>query len=324
MKAGAYNCGVTEDQFDESLLALRAEVEERWRTSQGTPPPIVYHYTSGAALKGIVGSGRLWATVTSELNDMSELLRATEVLKSTLNRHAKAAALPEYQVLFPPQVTEFDYPRSDLATTFVASLSGTEDDLPQWSMYADSFRGVALGFDSKSLLALDAGEDISQPLGFFAMSYSQTDQEAFFDWLVTRWEREASAAAARDLRRADNPILYMAHWFGNLAVGALSVLARMKSHHFRHENEWRLAHLHTRGHADCRVHSGHGVKTHVDLDLTQLTDSLPLVSIWLAPGVANDESEAVVRKFLNDRGYGHVPIKRSEIPLRGTPQALAF
>jgi hypothetical protein len=314
---------MNDDQFNESLLILCSEVEKRRLAFQETPPPVVYHYTSAKGLSGVVNSARVWATTTAELNDTSELLHATEILQFTLRRHAREAALPEYKVLFPPQVLNFDYQRPDLATTFVSSLSGAEDDLSQWCMYADNFQGVALGFDSSALMALDAAADISQQIGFFAMSYTQGEQEEAFEWLVTRWEREASAAVARDLRHASNPNLYLSHWFGNLAVAAMSMLARMKSHHFHSENEWRLAHLHTRGREDCLVHSGNGAKTHVELDLTQLTGRLPLVSVWLAPGVANDMSEAALRNLLNTSGYHDVRTRRSEIPLRGTPAVLA-
>lgn len=315
---------MTDEEFEESLLALCSEVKERQLAHQSTPPAIVYHYTSAKGLKGIVSSNRVWATTTEELNDRSELIHAAELLKNTLRRHAHAAVLPEYQVLFPPQVTDFSYSRPDLMTTFVSSLSGAEDDLSQWCMYANDFQGVALGFDSKALMALDSAEDTAQPIGFFPVSYTQADQEEVFEWLVTRWEREASVAVARDLTQTSNLYMYFAHWFGNLAVAAFPLFATMKSHHFHSENEWRLAHLHTRGRADCVVHSEDGAKTHVQLDLTQLTGNLPLVSVWLAPGIANEASEEALRAFLDASEYQHVPILRSEIPLRGTPTVLAI
>jgi hypothetical protein len=37
------------------------------------PPPIIYHYTSDAGLRGILETGQLWLTDIFSLNDPSEL-----------------------------------------------------------------------------------------------------------------------------------------------------------------------------------------------------------------------------------------------------------
>jgi hypothetical protein len=38
------------------------------------PPPIIYHYTNDAGIKGILETGRLWLTNIFSLNDPSELM----------------------------------------------------------------------------------------------------------------------------------------------------------------------------------------------------------------------------------------------------------
>lgn len=315
---------MTDEQFDDALIALVAETDREWRRTRSTPPDEVYHYTNAAGFKGILESERLWATITSEVNDLTELAHAADALRATLNRHLAGAALPEYSVLYPPQVTAFEYERSDMSSVFIASLSAVEDDLTQWSMYADAFSGLALGFSSAHLLTLDTSTDTSQAIGFFEVEYVREKQEEFWEWFVSRWEREAAAGMVRGLARAADPLWYAASWFGNLAMAALTILPRMKSSHFRAEHEWRLAHVHFPDHTECAVHSASGYKTHVELDLTQLANRLPLTSVWLGPAVANDESLQLVQARLRDHGYGDVPVKESRIPLRGEPKTIAL
>jgi len=59
-----------------------------------------------------------------------------------------------------------------------------------------------------------------------------------------------------------------------------------------------------------------GHKPHVELDLTQLKGELPLASVRLGPGISNDDSERLVRGFLDQHGFSHVPIRRSGASLR--------
>lgn len=300
---------------DDVLPGFLSAVAQRWEATQPQLPPVVYHYTSVDGFRGIIRSQRLWATVTSALNDTTELSHAAEALKRTLTRHAAAAHLPEFRALHPPQLQTFDYLRPKMARAFVASLSGSEDDLNQWCMYADRFGGVALGFDAAALRSLDAARDLAQNLGFFAVSYSESEQEDFFDWLVSLWEREAAPALGVGLLRSKRPFLYMAHWFGILATCALAVFPRMKNPCFRSEDEWRVTHLHIKGLEECSVLSNRG-KKYVELKLDQLSGSLPLRSVWLGPSIANDASVASTRAFLDTHGFQGVEIRESTLPLR--------
>jgi hypothetical protein len=105
-------------------------------------------------------------TLSTQLNDVRELEHASDILRGVSEKRAASASVQTGE-LYPPTVTSFQYPRPDLVTTFVASLSATEDDLSQWCMYGDAFSGIALGFDSGSFVALDLIDRALQPLGFF-------------------------------------------------------------------------------------------------------------------------------------------------------------
>jgi hypothetical protein len=97
---------VRRDVPDELVARFLEAIDERWEARQPNLPGIVYHYTSIAAFRGITTSGCLWATTTSALNDTTELTHAQEILKQTLVRHSAEARLPEFRVLYPPQLHE--------------------------------------------------------------------------------------------------------------------------------------------------------------------------------------------------------------------------
>jgi hypothetical protein len=52
------------------------------------PPPIIYHYTNDAGLRGILESGKLWLTDIFDLNDPSELSHGFSHAVSILSNKA--------------------------------------------------------------------------------------------------------------------------------------------------------------------------------------------------------------------------------------------
>jgi len=294
-------------------LELLFDVDDRWRDWQGDPPEVVYHYTKAVTLRRILETKRLWGTRSSQLNDRREVDHALDILRRVLV--ARSSTIHPNQDMYPEEVTAVRYP-PDLITTFLASMSGAEDDLSQWCMYGDAFSGLALGFDSAVLVALDAADDIPQPVGFFKVLYDEAEQKEHFEQLASRWEDHVASAWRRLLPAEGSVRKHRASLFARMLVAGLSVAPRMKSHYFASENEWRLAHLHNRHQSDCEVFMD-AERQHVALNLGQLTGVLPLVSVWLGPAVANDKSEDLVRKLLSQYGRDDVIVRRSEIPLRG-------
>jgi hypothetical protein len=305
------------DEFDQPLLELRTALDVEWSTRSDVPPPEVYHYASASSFAGIIRSQRLWATISSELIDSRELLHAADILRSILRRRAITSTLPEYSILYPPQVTHFDFGRPDTIEVYVASLSAAGDDVSQWERYADNRYGLAIGFDTLVLQTLHAAQTLRQPMAFVQVNYDEAQQSEFLELLVDTWERQAAAAVARDMARSRDPLMFIAAWLGNLATCVSAILPCMKSEHYRAEREWRLIHGHVPGlPLDCVVVGERGHKPHVELDLTQLKGELPLTSVRLGPGVSNDDSKRLVREFLDQHGFSRVPIHYSGASLR--------
>jgi hypothetical protein len=125
-----------ESRLDAELMHLRDVLRERWRSVELTAPEIVYHYTDLTGFAGILGSGTMWATLSSHLNDDTELLHASAELRRVLHAEA-AAAYPMFRhMLLPPEALDFEYARQDAIEVFVASLSSHPDHARQWCMYA--------------------------------------------------------------------------------------------------------------------------------------------------------------------------------------------
>jgi hypothetical protein len=113
------------------------------------PPPIIYHYTNDAGLRGILENGTLWLTDIFDLNDPSELSHGFSHAVSILSN--KAADGHRWTKVFAQAFEKFRGELQASAHFFVGSFSSVEDDLGQWRAYADNGRGYTLGFDTKML-----------------------------------------------------------------------------------------------------------------------------------------------------------------------------
>lgn len=113
-----------------------------------TPPPKLYHYTSGEALIGIIETQYFYATERSYLNDPQEFYWGLDSLRKTLNVNAVNKFSSGYVEQMNIVLDELD---TDRLRLFVLSLSANPDLLSQWRAYADDGRGVAIGLDGKVL-----------------------------------------------------------------------------------------------------------------------------------------------------------------------------
>jgi hypothetical protein len=120
-------------------------------------PDVLYHYTSPGGLTAILESSELRATDARFLNDALELKYAWSEFKATLK--ARAAEESPYSEAYRAQLEAMRSANAedlDLMENRVFSVSLTQlpDDIPQWRSYASDGRGVAIGYDAKSMQLL--------------------------------------------------------------------------------------------------------------------------------------------------------------------------
>jgi hypothetical protein len=114
------------------------------------PPPVIYHYTNDAGLRGIIETGKLRLTDIFYLNDPTELRHgigpAIELLAAKCDD-----ARPEIKQFSKNLAAILHGGIEQTAHYFSCSFSGAGDDLGQWRAYADNGHGYAIGFDAALL-----------------------------------------------------------------------------------------------------------------------------------------------------------------------------
>ena len=114
------------------------------------PPPMIYHYTNDAGLRGILESGKIWLSDIFSLNDPSELSHGFSHAIDIMKR--RAADGPPETKTFSQIVEAFSAQGGirSVAHYFVCSFSSDGNDLGQWRAYGDNGRGYSIGFDTKA------------------------------------------------------------------------------------------------------------------------------------------------------------------------------
>lgn len=100
------------------------------------PEQIVWHYTDGPGLLGILESSQLHATQVSALNDAKETRHASELFISAIRELLAERATEPDVVAFLNSVISFSEENLEAQVRskfFVTCFSGQEDDLNQWT-----------------------------------------------------------------------------------------------------------------------------------------------------------------------------------------------
>ena len=150
------------------LLTLRAAMDRMFESalSLADIPPvntkvalpegnILWHYTSGDALLGIIKSHSIWATQLQCLNDNSEYRYPFSLLAEVLDlRPGRTEVFQENERSFLSYLGKrFREPPRFYGDCFVTCFSGRADDLSQWRAYGgpQGENGYAIGFDAHAL-----------------------------------------------------------------------------------------------------------------------------------------------------------------------------
>jgi hypothetical protein len=197
--------------------------------------PRLYHYTSGAGLKGILERKVLWATHIYYLNDHTEYEAVFTTAKGLLPRiTVLREMLPAVPCLHKAIVDDLHpYDRGRPACIFVTCFSEHRDDLSQWRGYTQPGDGYALHFDRGRLAAraeragwrlakVDYQEGSARPPGELRLAPLLVD--TFTNYTATGPDTPGRAAEA--VAKLSNAIVDFA--------------PICKDRAFSNENEWRL------------------------------------------------------------------------------------
>ena len=294
-------------------------------------PPVLYHYTNSAGLKGILETGSLWSTDADFLNDAQELQFGRPQLCDALIKQAdhlhpegrpggdadwsRATILRSaVDYLQPADLIS----KSRTEQVYVACFCEHSDLLSQWRGYGSS-GGYAIGFRSEHLpvpaptLAevplIGTDGQVTRVLDSSQPPESSLIQVRYGKSAITPMIDQVLKEIAQRPRGHPGS----AGW-AEAVLLAVPALAGIKHEAFAEEHEWRLltAEVGTRP-TGFRV-TPLGLVPYIELPLN-LHEALH--EIVVGPGNHSDVRMLGVARLLQHLGLPDVPIRSSSAPYRG-------
>jgi Protein of unknown function (DUF2971) len=226
--------------FGESLVErFVKEVNER------PVPKLIYHYTDGAGLRGILESGTLRFGDIFYMNDPSEIRHGIGTAFETLDAVATQAEDQPEHAVFARQFRKLLSSGIEvIAHYFVCCFSKNGDNLDQWRAYADNGRGYSLGFDGPELV--NAFSKVCEPHAqTFEITYSDEQLRGMLQDLIELVVPLVSLPRSQHL--GEKVSEYMKELQIRLALLALQASIMFKNEAYRHEEEYRLLDMHQFG-----------------------------------------------------------------------------
>lgn len=198
-------------------------------------PKLLYHYTDGDGLLGIVNSKTLWATKIQYLNDVSELNHAisvaTDVISNLEKEESSNALVPVTRFL---RGIREKFERFEKINIFVCSFSYEHDLLSQWRAYCHD-GGYALGFDAHIIHGLAR----AQGFRFVKCVYDRTKQKN----IIRRIMKKRLFLFKEELKTENDPkgisdLIDRSSW--RAVVQLMIVSPQFKNPYFTEEAEYRL------------------------------------------------------------------------------------
>jgi len=220
------------------------------RSGEHLPPSSLFHYTDANGLLGIIKSRMLWATHFQYLNDSSEFIYASGLMKEVIAETAEGA-LPgsprgrlRHTILEDRDKKEDSDESGNLAEEqYVACFSERGDGLSQWRGYGKSIGGYSLGFPFAHLGAIEQAINLKQVDQTFDSDNPQITAELFRCW----YDKPAQKQLIREaFEMAANHCESRGEDLQDAEVAALArailrpVSRAYKDPAFEDEREWRL------------------------------------------------------------------------------------
>lgn len=179
------------------------------------PPNLLFHYTDGNGLLGILEKQKIWASSVYHLNDAKEFRYAVDLITERLAhriQHSNNGKRESCRGILDqmPELTKG-------VQVYVASFSAEGDLLSQWLAYSGSGNGYAIGF-SESHFALAETEEFR----LVRCVYDKDQQVTLADAVIDVLTEDNPSQSEKELSKA------------------LIVAAAIKHPGFEREAEWRL------------------------------------------------------------------------------------
>ncbi|PWN05939.1 DUF2971 domain-containing protein [Rhodohalobacter mucosus] len=196
-------------------------------------PSHLFHYTDSTGLIGILDSEEIWATNIRFLNDINEVIEATEAAQKILLELHKSSNNHKEKSLFKSMLDNINEVASH---TYVCSFSEDDDSLSQWRAYCPpSGGGYALGIPSLQLSA----QAKEQGWMFIKCIYDDVTKNQVVKEIIDSMLIDFKDGLKQNisLKEQDELTEKVA---SNFQLNLLAISGAIKNKAFKIESEWRL------------------------------------------------------------------------------------
>ena len=305
--------------LDSSLEKASSTIAESRKHVQAELPELLFHYTNSSGMRGILESGRLWATNYRFLNDVSEVAYGMTLFESIVQdrlANAKTDVVAEFLGRTIRTANAFD----GMFDCYIACFCERDDLLNQWRVYAGSGGGYALGMKAKEIGRRWGELHQTQDFVLRKVIYKEELQKK----LIAEVLDIASlilASATQNVSVADaNNLIARCCQFVRVEVA--DYLFCFKHPAFAVEEEWRLCHIVSQGEEDHVLFRDgpYGLTPYVCLDPSPMAgvhhNKLPLARITHGPVSDPSNVRFALNKLLRAKDYAFVEVAGSIVPVR--------
>jgi len=308
---------------------LGISLGRQWMQRHAIVPhaPPLFHYTGAAAIRGILQSGRLWASGAQYMNDWMEVVYGYDIIMTGLRELVEKNKLPDRsRTVFKDVLQLMESPDSPFIDAYFVAFCEKGNLLSQWRAYAGT-QGFAIEFDPlvvRGELTLTT-QAPARNLRLAKIEYDPRQQaENFHELIEELRDTIEGTKLTGNSKTSSLPTLVE---FTRMVLSSWA--ATVKHPGFEEEQEWRVIfqplitseekYLSTTEFV-VRL-EGPEFVTHVEFMpdakvLGKPGHLLPIKSIICGPNVSMRTANRALEILLRNNGYEGVQIKRSEIPAR--------
>jgi hypothetical protein len=292
----------------------------------------IYHYTSLAGFKGIIESQDFWLTESDFLNDSTEIEHGIDLARQVFQSFCDQNISPIAGILEGLTIKDTN-PRPRIN---IACFSSARDNLSQWRAYSGDSVGVSLGFSQQDFLPqLGYPSECQLVPVLYAEEHKRALWDTFARFFTEAYRKDSVRQISVTQRDGSDRELFPTSGYESSLQGMLYQLAASCKHSaFEDEREIRLFYTE---HSEIVAKYGSGparvrfrptscflapyttlsdIREVYKSNRTDRSTRLSLSEVIVGPHPRADLAIASVKKFLQENGYGDIPVCPSSAPYR--------
>jgi Protein of unknown function (DUF2971) len=299
----------------EQYQAFVKEQAEKLKVFDFDKEQILWHYTTGTGLLGIIESGTLFSTQVSCLNDSTEVRYGSNLLRSAyleLFRERSIESPQAKELLQRYETTTVEDPSAPIHAPsywFVTCFSRNGDDLSQWRAYSGGENGYAIGFQASHLFG---------PTGLLArVNYDAAEHKAVAEEVAKATFRFYQEGIER--RGDDAAAQWALEFFPEFSKKVDQLSPMVKHPAFISEEEYRIIHQlqigelgRIRFRQKATLLARHFPLTFAGCPF------LPITQIRVGPSRHKEITRISVDTLLRQKGYPTGLVTTSDVPFQLT------